>query len=648
MKIPVEWLKEYIDIKKDSKEIADSFTQLGLMLDKPIEAHADGSYTTDILDLEHRMDRADWLSIIGCARDLAAFEGLDLNYPKVHAESGKTPTADQKISIEVKVPEIVNRFNTRVFRGVKVKKSPGWLKNRLEAYGIPSINNIVDITNYVMVEYGQPMHAQDLAKMTAPEIVIRRAKEGEEVVTLLGEKVTLTPDQFVLTQHDVATVIGGIVGGETTAVDEKTTDFVLDAGNYNQTNIRKSARSLKVQNETVLRYDKFLHPDLTQRAIERATALILEIAGGEYYENEDYYPTQQQVNKMALSFGRIEQVGGMKIAPARVKEILEALEYVILGETSQGLELEVPFYRTDVVVEDDLVADVLRINDYTNIPVAMIDSAPPPEITSEVYKFEQRLRDVMISMGFHEHITDPLVPTDETEEEQVRLDNALTSDKSALRMVIRETLQPVMTNYQKHGAKEVNLFEVARVYKLLGNPYDHASYKEERALETVIKNFDISPHENSRQTKKVLGAVLQELGVDLYELAQGKYGTDVLVDDNFVGIVHSFGFTLYSELLLGHVQDNTRVMSELKPLTVENFSLIVDLDVKFGPILYEISKFSEEIVSAEVIEEYTGKEIKGDKKTILVKVVYNTSETAPIRDKLLPHLKDKYAIEHRD
>ena len=159
MKIPIEWLKEYVDTKKTPNELAEEFTALGLMLDKP----TDGA----VLDLEHRMDRSDWLSIVGCARDLAAMEGLELKLPE-----GEVPEAagNGEVEIVVEAPDLVRRFNTRVFRGVKVGPSPKWIVERLEAYGIPSINNIVDITNFIMVELGQPMHAQDLSKFSNQKI----------------------------------------------------------------------------------------------------------------------------------------------------------------------------------------------------------------------------------------------------------------------------------------------------------------------------------------------------------------------------------------------------------------------------------------------------------------------------------------------
>jgi phenylalanyl-tRNA synthetase beta chain len=162
MKIPLDWLKEYIKTNKSKQELASSFTSLGLMLDKYTEGN--------ILDLEHRMDRSDWLSIIGCARDLAAFENTDLLFPKLYTEKGKELPIEEQIKIEIKCPNKVNRFNTRIFKNIKVGESPKYIKDRLEMYGIPSINNIVDVTNYVMVELGQPMHAQDIAKLDAKEV----------------------------------------------------------------------------------------------------------------------------------------------------------------------------------------------------------------------------------------------------------------------------------------------------------------------------------------------------------------------------------------------------------------------------------------------------------------------------------------------
>ena len=648
MKIPVEWLKEYVHVKKSAKEMAESFTLLGLMLDKPIQTYKDGKYSTEVLDLEHRMDRSDWLSILGCARDYAAFEGLEFSMPPVHKEPGLAPKQEQIVKIEVKCPDVVNRFNTKVFRNIKVKPSPSWLKDRLEAYGIPSINNIVDITNYVMIEYGQPMHAQDLAKMEAREIVIRKAKQGEEVTTLLGETVKLTPEQFVLTQASKATVIGGIVGGNTTGVDEKTTDIVLDAGNYNQNNIRRSSRSLKILNETVLRYDKYLHPELTQHAMERAVYLILELAGGDYYENVDWCPKNYARSIINFRNSRLEKMSGMIIERARVKEIIEALDYKVLQEKDGGYELEVPYFRTDVVVEDDVVADILRINNYDKIPIKLIDRAPPQDVTPTIYMFEEKLRDLMVSLEFHEHITNPMTVKDDSETGQVVLENALTAEKSALRTDMKTTLEPVVSNYQKHGHTNIRVFEIGKTYHVDGNKKKFDSYEELRNLQVIYKNVENSAYENSRATKKILATLMRGLGLSDYKLEGIGNEVSIVVSENVVGKLAVFGFMLFTEILLKQAKTSHRVASELSNYTVEKLSLVLDLKKPFGPVYQELKGFHDDIVEVEVEEEYIGKELGENKKAVLVKITYKTSQTEKIRTGLLKVLRSKHKVEHRE
>ncbi len=648
MRVPLEWLKDYIDIDKDVKEIGETFTLLGLLLGKPVEEYQKDNYKTGILDLEHRMDRSDWLSIIGCARDLSAFEKLPLRLPEAHRENGIQPAHDQVINIEVKCPDLVKRFNTRVFRNIKVGPSPDWLKNRLEAYGIPIINNIVDITNYVMIELGQPMHAQDIGKLKAPEIVIRRAKNGESITTLLGETIELSEEQFVLTQAGEATVIGGIVGGSTTSVDETTTDIVLDAGNYDQNNIRRSSRSLKISNETVLRYDKFLHPELTRHALERATHLILEIAGGEYFENVDWYPQRYELQQMTLRLSRLEQISGLKFELEYVRGILLDLGYKIINGSAETLDLEIPYFRTDVAVEDDIVSDVLRINNYNKIPVTMIPAAPPKDITPGIYLFEDKLRDILTSLSFHEHITNPLVPENENEKGQVVLENALTAEKGALRTNLSKRLKEVASLYEKRRLKDISIFEVGRIYTFSGKKDDYNSYQETRTVEVLKLDHNLSVYENAKESKKILASLMDNLGIRNYHLQRNNDLVEIIIFEEKVGEVTTLGFNLQTELLYKHAGKMERVLSEFQAQTTENLSLLLDLRASFGPIFEEIKHFSPDISDVEVLEEYTGKEIGQNKKTVLVRITYNTSETAKIREDLIKRLKNKHKAVHRD
>lgn len=606
MKIPLDWLKDYIETKKTKKELADSFTAIGLMLDKNTE--------DEVLDLEHRMDRSDWLSVTGCARDLAAFEDIKFIYPKTHNKKG---LEGGNINIEVKCPELVKRFNTRVFRGVKVAESPLWLKERLETYGIPSINNIVDITNFVMVELGQPMHAQDLAKFEKPEIVIRKAKQDEEIVTLDGSNLKLDNNMFVLTQNDKATVIGGVVGGKATSVDFETKDIILDAGNYNQANIRKTARKLKIQNETVLRYDKFLHPEGCQKAIERATYLILQLAGGEFYENIDYYPTPEPLKELSLRYNRIKLLSGMDIEKKEIKRILASLEYVVIEESEDSLKLQIPYFRTDVEIEDDIVSDVLRINDYAKIPSALMQTAPPKNITEPIYKFEEKLKDILVKSGAHEFITDPIVQSTK-DENQIILENALSSEKNALRTNIYQTLSPVLESYEKNGLEEVTIFEIGKVYEVNGELEKYTSYSEKRVLEVIVSQNEDS-YSTSQNIKKIFWTFIHDLGIENVKIEKSKNSKFLIYADKLeIGEIRFDSFTINTEQLIKAKTQISRVNKEFKNYSKEDITFDLKINENFSPILEELRKLPE-------IQEikYVGEFFKNAKeKSVTIQVLY--------------------------
>ena len=617
MIIPIEWLKEYVDIKKSPKEIGESFTALGLMLDRLVE--------NGILDLEHRMDRSDWLSIVGCARDLAAIEGLPLRLPEgaVPEKTGESKGSGG-VEIKVEAPDLVRRFNTRVFRGVKVKESPKWLRERLKSYGLPSKNNIVDITNYVMVELGQPMHAQDLAKFSKQEIVLRRAKTGEEITTLLGERIKLDSETLVLAEGKNLIGIGAIVGSPATAVDESTTDIILDAGNYNQSNIRKTSRRLNIRNETVLRTEKFLHPHLTQMAIERATKLILELAGGQYFENIDYYPKEVPLTKMPLRYSRIEKVGGILLPAQTVKNILKALGYRVLEENSAGMQIEVPYFRTDIAVEDDIVSDILRINNYENIPLEIISAAPPKEVTPEIYNFEEKCRDILVSLGMHEHITNPLVKFDgnNTAAGQIRLENSLNSEQDALRTSIHETLKPVLAIYQKHKINSAKLFEVGLTYYKIGDRYENI--KEIRTIEGVVSTEN-GVKQASNTAKEILAAFFKNLGIDnvRYEKPEGIEINGAVIFQNklALGDIRLDSFTLFSESSLKAEKSQLRVRDTIMHKTTEDITLEVDTDRALGPTLAKLKGLNEKITDVFVVDEF----VKGNKKAVTIRLVLESA-----------------------
>lgn len=563
MKVPLIWLKDYVETSKSAKDLAADFTQLGLMLDKPLD-------DKNVLDLEHRMDRSDWLSMIGAARDLAAFEGTPLILPKLSSKPGKSLPANEQIKVIIDTPA-VKRFQTRVFKGIKVGESPTWIVDRLTAYGMESINNIVDITNLVMVEYGQPLHAQDIAKLKGPDITIRPAKSGEKLNTLLGTEVKLDTDAFVLTSGGEVTVIGGIVGGKNTGVTDSTTDIVLDSGSYDSRVIRRVSRKLKILNESVSRNDKFLDPRAIDLALARATDLILEIAGGTYYVNDDYYPNPPTPKIMDLRLSRLHLLSGMELSISTAKKILKSLEYSVLEETKDTLTLEIPYFRTDVEVEDDLVSDILRIYNYSNIPVQTLSTPVPTDITPAIYRFEEHLRDLLVAQGAHEHITSSLT-TSNGQSDEVVLANALSSDQNALRRDLIEGLAHVQKTYKKHKLVGVPIFEIGKVFRV-GARRGSPAYLEGRLL-TVTSGSDS------------LATLLSSLGITKYAITKNF---EIKIGEDIVGTVLPGSYTLVTDALMGHTKSYTGIISEFGHITTLDLSLLVPAGLVYADIINSLS-----------------------------------------------------------
>lgn len=573
MKIPLVWLQDYVDIKdKSPKEVASAFTQLGLMLDKPLD-------NTGVLDLEHRMDRSDWLSIVGCARDLSAYYNLPLSEP--HIKLGKL-SHKQLVKVTVQTSS-VRRFKTRIIKGLTVKPSPKWLLLRLKQYGIEPINNIVDITNFCMVELGQTLHAQDLAQLKESKITLRQAKSGEFITTLLGTNVSLTSQVFVLASGGEATVIGGIVGGKATGVTNATKDIILDAGNYDQTVIRKNSRLLKIFNESVLRNDKFLDPRAIDLALDRATALILELAGGVAYENDDYYPQVATPKTQKLRYSRLALLSGSTISTASVKKTLKNLGYIIVEETGTELEVEVPYFRTDVEVEDDLVADILRIGDYNNLPSSPIATPVPHDITPPLITFEEKLRDALNGQGGHEHITNSLVKSSGAPDEVI-LSNALSADQNALRTSLIPSLNLVIANYAKHKITDCLLYEIGKVFT--------KPDKELRQL-SVVTTGDI---------RIVLATLFSTLGINKH-FVNSKL--EIIVDSVVIGhLENARSLTLCTDLLMKCVRSYQGVISEFEHLTVLDLSLKIPKGVVFADITSHLYKENKSIKTIESPEQY--------------------------------------------
>ena len=620
MILPLVWLKDYVNTSKSPKEIAKVFTEIGLMLDRPI--------TGEVLDLEHRMDRADWLSITGCARDFAAYEDLKFHYPKLESEN-----LEKSHDVYVKVEsDKVNRFRTRIIKNIKVGESPEFIKERLQAYGLPIINNIVDITNYVMVEIGQPLHAQDLDKFEKKEIILRDTKEGESIQTLDSSQIKLPENTLVLSENENPICIGGIVGGLRTGVTYETTTIVLDAGNYSQSAIRKTSRAVNIRNETVSRSEKFLAPELVDIAITRATDLILEIAGGEAYENNDFHKEKSHTPKMTLTKERLALISGEEKYFEKASKILERLEYKILEESENKIKVEPPFFRTDIEVEDDLIADVLRIYGYSKIHAEPILNYPPVEITSAETKMENKVSDILVSAGFHEHITDPVVKYDGIES-RILLMNSVNADKDALRLSLKETLINTVVTYRKHQKSEIKLFEV-------GNKYfkKNSEFLEEKILGIIYE--DLNPEIRSFKLRGYLDLLLSSLGIS-YTLVKSKHNIEIISQGEEIGYFDGNYIELSIKKLVKHFSFKPQVVTEFENFSKEDLTFISHTDFDNGEIFEYIKNLNPLIAKVEYVNEYL--EGTSRKVTIRFFTLY-PDEMKRLREEIIGNTSKKFNL----
>lgn len=533
MKIPLHWLKEYVDIDISVNELTDKLTSIGHMQDKRPEQVENDT----VIDLEVRQNRPDCLSVLGVAREVAAVTGKLVTAPSAQYPSTALRTSavqstngKDKLHIENDAPDLCRRFNAyRIKLPQKNSKlsTPQWMVDRLTAYGIKLISPIVDITNYVTIELGEPLHAFDMRFIEDGEVVVRRAHEGEKLTILGGKALTLTNDDLVVASKSNALSLAGMIGGADSGVGPDTTEIVLEAATYNQASIRRSSIRHSVRTEASSRHEKFLHPQLAEVALGRAAQLVLDICKGEIVSKADSYPKSESTPKILLRISEIARLGGVSISADDASGYLKSLGFSILNAELLALEVSVPYWRTDILYEADLVEEVVRLYGYERIPMVIPAFAPPKNITSYWFTLEEEIRDIMLAHSFDEHITEPLTKSD-GDTRQVVLQNALNSQKDALRLTLQEGSRHALSHQKKFGREEARLFELGKVYEKTDDP--KSPYTERRQLAFIVHNAHAPTQEVYLRAKGVVDSLCTKLG---YTPTDNLYQIDVL-DKNSV------------------------------------------------------------------------------------------------------------------
>ena len=428
-----------------------------------------------ILDIEVTPNRPDCLSILGVAHEVAALTGESVTEPDLSYPDAGAPIED-RVRIEIEDPELCYRYTASLVTGIKIGPSPRWMQDALIKAGQRPINNVVDTTNYVMLEYGQPLHAFDFDEVKQGTIIVRAARPDEALVTLDGERRTLNPP--VLTIADATDAIGlaGVMGGTGSEVHEGVASVLLESANFSPVNTRRTSATLRLSTEASYRFERGIRAELAPLALRRATQLILQIAGGEAAHGIiDLYPARREPPVVRISRGRIKQVLGVDFGMDEVQSVLNHLgfERAKEPEGDDTLWMKVPYWRSDISIEDDLVEEVARIVGYDTIPTTMLSASIPHHEPQPMRTLRELLRDLMAASGMRETISYSATSVETLEKvdalgdgpRPLRIANPMSKDLEVLRTSLRgSVLQTLASNHPVSHGRGIRLFEIGRVY----------------------------------------------------------------------------------------------------------------------------------------------------------------------------------------
>jgi len=480
MKVVYNWVKEFVDVTASPSDVASRLALSGTNIGS-VENGPHGA----IIDAEVGSNRPDCLGHYGIARELGAVYKLPLKpvAPKPIESATKVTEA---VKVEIQAPELCGRFTARVIRGAKIQPSPTWLKDRLEASGVASISNVVDISNYVMLEFGHPLHTYDYDKVRDHRIGVRRAKAGEKIRTLDGLECTLDSSLSVVFDGDGsrAVGIGGIMGGADTEISFSTKNILIECAWFEPVAIRRGARSLKLHTEASTRFGRGVDPETADLASRRAAELILQLAGGELLAGVvDVYPGKRAPKKIQLTRAEFLRVMGADVPDKQIEAILSALGFVPVrvgenrgaeGSLLAAWECTQPSWRAEVEREIDLIEEVARIYGLDKFP-PRLPAARQGAQRLPKYEPELRVRERLIGLGYREILTIPHVAEERDalfRPEGVtpaRLSNPLSEEASVLRSNSLVTMAAALEWNLNHGQRNVRLFEIGRTYRLDGS-----------------------------------------------------------------------------------------------------------------------------------------------------------------------------------
>jgi len=674
------------------KELGLSGEHTGILVlpdDAPVGSPLSQVIGDTILDVELTPNRPDWFSIIGIAREAAAVTGQSWRDPSIeYAEKAKL--AKDMIAVEIADPDLCPRYVGAVVQGVKVGESPQWMRERLLAMGMRPINNVVDITNYVMLEMGQPLHAFDYEKVRRKRIIVRRAEAGEKLRLLTEtEDRVLGEDMLVIADGEGTVAVAGVMGGGESEVTAATRTILLESANFRGTSIRRTSQTLKLRTDASTRFEKGLSPLLPPIAAARAVKLMVELCGGRAAQGMvDVFPGKGKEQRVTLTMERLARVLGLEVPTAQVRGILSSLGFGCRWVPPDRFIVRVPYWRTDVSIADDVIEEIARIIGYDELPISQLRGRIPTGQPQPLPALRERVRDLMAEAGMQEIITYSMtdleslakvLPREELAiNRPLKIANPLSRQYEYARTTLRHALLETLAANARGSQELVSLFETARFYE----PRDGDLPHEVESLCGVVTGR--APDRWGQPTGETAGffdakARLEHLFQSLRAPAAFREAHDfaylpgrtaeVVIGDVMLGLVgevhpricSEFGidgpvgmFEVDLEALLPHVPGVVHYtpVSPYPPVE-EDLAIVVPGNVPVSRALELIRAFPM-VATARVFDVYTGDPIPAGKKSLAFAITYQSdketltdADVAKQRSRIIERLRRELGAEPR-
>ena len=609
-----------------------------------------------VLDIDVLPNRGpDCLSHIGMAREIAAITGQKLQVLK-RERLKVSRSRIQLIKLKIQCLSLVPRYSAIVIEGIKVKKSPRWLKERLGAIGIRSINNIIDLTNFVMLETGQPLHVFDYDKIQGKKMILRKSKKEENVTTLDGVTRKLDNSMLVIEDKDRLIDLVGIMGGKLSEVDSKTKNIILQAGNFDRRSIYLASKQLKHSTDASNIYTQGIDPNLTVPALERINFLLKETGGGRISQIIDIYPKKVLPKKIKLDLNYVERLLGVKIPTKEVKDILNKLEFKIRQGRPNQLTVEIPTFRLDISLPEDLIEEIGRIYGFQRIPTNFpVVSLIPPKRNFEIF-WENIIKDIIKESGFTEVYNYSFIGEKEAKifgyspKEMIELENPMSLDQKYLRLsLIPNLLKNVKDNFKYFD--EIRIFELGKMF----GKEQKDKPTEKRMLTGLITQKQ--GEDEFYRLKGVIDSLLNKLGIsnvwyDSYQqtpeesrlkIWHPKKSSEIKVDHQEIGFLGEISSKTLKDLRIREkvvlfdidFEKLTKLCSEEHeyqpisqfPAAIRDLAILVSMNTKVVEVLNRINIAGGSLVrDVDLFDIYEGEGIPGGKKNLAFHIIYQAED----------------------